>query len=48
MESRVTAIERDRKLVTVESRGKRYTESYDKLLIATGAEPYRAPFPGAG
>ena len=47
MESRVTAIERDRKLVTVESRGKRYTESYDKLLIATGAEPYRAPFPGA-
>ena len=47
MESRVTAIDRKNKNVTVESHGKRYTESYDKLLIATGAEPYRAPFPGA-
>lgn len=33
--------------MTVEAGGRRYTESYDKLLIATGAEPYRAPFPGA-
>ncbi len=47
MNSRVTAIDRGKKTVTVEAGGRRYTESYDKLLIATGAEPYRAPFPGA-
>jgi NADPH-dependent 2,4-dienoyl-CoA reductase/sulfur reductase-like enzyme len=44
----VTAIDRTEKKVTVKSLidGKEYEESYDKLIISTGADPVRPPVPG--
>jgi len=46
--SEVTAIDRDIKRVTVHDleSGNEYSESYDKLIIATGASPFRPPIPG--
>lgn len=44
----VTAIDRDRKIVSVENlkNGETYIESYDRLIISTGASPFRPPIPG--
>jgi len=46
--SEVTSIDRDRKLVHVKdlATGRDYTETYDKLLISTGAGALRPPLPG--
>ena len=46
--SEVTSIDRFHKTVTVNDmgKGKEYAESYDKLVIATGANPIRPPIPG--
>ncbi|WP_238383200.1 FAD-dependent oxidoreductase [Rubripirellula obstinata] len=46
--SQVTKIDRDRKQVHVSNleTGDQYTESFDKLIIATGASPFRPPIPG--
>ncbi|RCS54034.1 CoA-disulfide reductase [Bremerella cremea] len=43
-----TKIDRDAKAVTVKNleTGEQYVESYDKLIIATGASPFRPPIPG--
>lgn len=45
----VTAIDRKAKSVSVIERasGRRYEESYDKLVLAQGAAPFRPPVPGA-
>ena len=45
--SRADAIDLKNKTVTVTGPDGQYAESYDKLLLATGAEPVRPPFPGA-
>lgn len=44
----VTAIDRSAKTVTVKnlSSGKIYTETYDKLMLAPGAEPVKPPLAG--
>lgn len=44
----VTAIDAEKKTVNVQDlgSGKTYTETYDKLVIATGAGPVRPPLPG--
>jgi len=46
--SEVTQIDTQAKRVTVKNResGEEYLESYDKLIIATGASPLRPPLPG--
>ncbi|NLD04958.1 MAG: FAD-dependent oxidoreductase [Synergistaceae bacterium] len=46
--NRVTSIDRENKKVEVEDleTGKKYTESYDKLIISTGASPFRPNIPG--
>lgn len=46
--SEVTAIDRVRRQVTVRDleAGRTYTETYDKLILAPGAEPVRPPIPG--
>ncbi len=46
--SEVTAIDRDRREVTVRDlgSGETYVESYDKLILATGASPFRPPIAG--
>ncbi|NDV84419.1 FAD-dependent oxidoreductase [Bacteroides sp. 51] len=47
IESEVVAIDKERKAVQVRrSDGKEYEESYDKLLLSTGASPVRPPLPG--
>lgn len=46
-ENEVIFIDRERKTVTVrQSSEDTYEESYDKLLISTGASPVRPPLPG--
>ncbi|QDU98889.1 FAD-dependent oxidoreductase [Lignipirellula cremea] len=44
----VTAIDRAGQSVTVKNleTGETYTETYDRLVIATGASPFRPPIPG--
>ncbi|MCD8261682.1 MAG: FAD-dependent oxidoreductase [Bacteroides sp.] len=44
----VIKIDRDAKTVTVKlvASGQEYSESYDKLVLSTGAEPLRPPIPG--
>lgn len=44
----VTAINRDDQTVTVKNleTGETYSESYDRLIISTGASPFRPPIPG--
>ncbi len=44
----VTAIDREGQSVTVKNRetGETYAETYDRLVIATGASPFRPPIPG--
>lgn len=46
--NRVTSIDRENKKVEAEdlSTGKKYTESYDKLIISTGSFPLRPKIPG--
>lgn len=46
--SEVTKIDPESKTVTVKNleSGEEYTESYDSLIIATGASPFRPPLPG--
>lgn len=46
--SEVTAIDRDRKVITVYDHAaqKSYEESYDKLILSPGAQPKRPPLPG--
>ena len=45
--SEVMRIEPDKKLVHVRTRdGHEYTETYDKLLLSSGASPVRPPLPG--
>lgn len=46
--SEVTRIDREAQTVSVENldSGECYTETYDKLIIATGASPFRPPLPG--
>ena len=46
--SEVTAIDRARRQVTVRdlAADRTYTETYDKLILAPGAEPVRPPIPG--
>ena len=48
VETEVTAIDRDRKVVTVldKKSGQSREESYDKLVISTGSSPLRPPIPG--
>ena len=47
IESEVVAIDKDRKVVQVRrSNGEEYEESYDKMLLSTGASPVRPPLPG--
>ncbi len=46
--SEVTQIDRDAKAVTIRDliQGTSVVESYDKLILATGAAPFRPPLPG--
>jgi len=46
--SSVEAIDRTAKMVRVRNRltGQEYDETYDKLILATGAAPFRPPLPG--
>lgn len=44
--SEVTAIDRDSKTITVKTPDSTYTESYDKLILSTGAEPIKPPIAG--
>ena len=46
--SEVTSIDRETKTIQVQplESGESYTESYDKLIIATGASPVSPPLPG--
>ncbi len=47
VQEEVTSINREAKEVTITRRdGSTYTESYDKLILAPGAEPLRPPIPG--
>jgi NADPH-dependent 2,4-dienoyl-CoA reductase/sulfur reductase-like enzyme/rhodanese-related sulfurtransferase len=48
-QSTVEAIDRAKRKVHVQKvvTGRRYEESYDKLILATGAAPLRPPIPGA-
>lgn len=48
IKSEVTAIDTESKTVSVRNltNGEEYSESYDKLVISTGAEPVRPPIPG--
>lgn len=46
-ESEVVSIDRAAKNVTVRNKGgETYTESYDKLILATGSSPIPLPIPG--
>ena len=47
--SQVTAIDRAAKTITVTdlAKGATYTEAYDKLILAPGAEPVRPKLPGS-
>ena len=46
--SEVIEIDKDNKMVTVREveTGKTYTESYDKLVLSTGAQPIKPPIKG--
>lgn len=48
VKSEVTRIDKTVKTVTIKNlnTGEEYTETYDKLIISTGAEPLRPPFVG--
>ncbi len=47
-ESEAISIDRENKVIAIRKQGtgEEYTESYDKLLIATGSSPLRPPIPG--
>lgn len=44
--SEVIKIDREKKMLTIRTKTKEYTESYDKLLLSPGASPVRPPLPG--
>lgn len=48
IKSEVTRIDLGNKTITVQNRltNENYTESYDKLIVSTGAEPIKPPMPG--
>ncbi|MGC8659960.1 MAG: FAD-dependent oxidoreductase [Desulfomonilaceae bacterium] len=48
--SEVLAIDKDKKTILVRdiNSGNQYTESYDRIILAPGAEPVRPPIPGIG
>ncbi len=46
LNAEVTDIDLKAKKVTVRTAEKTYEESYDKLVVSTGAEPIKPPFPG--
>lgn len=45
-ESEVTRIDREQKKVIIEHHGKSYEETYDVLILSTGAHPMRPPIKG--
>ncbi|RYL97979.1 CoA-disulfide reductase [Sporolactobacillus sp. THM7-7] len=45
-DSEVSAIDRKNKKVAVNHQGHRYEESYDRLILSTGAKPMRPPIDG--
>lgn len=45
--SEVVAVDTEKKFVTVQANGRRYTETFDKLLLAPGAKPAALNIPGA-
>ncbi|MGT2754359.1 FAD-dependent oxidoreductase [Streptococcus ovis] len=45
-ETEVLSINPEQKVVTVVSKGKEYTESYDKLILSPGAKPFVPPMAG--
>ena len=45
--SEVLSIDREAKTVKVESGGRKYTESYDALVLSPGSSPAAPPIPGA-
>lgn len=44
--SEVTAIDREKKTVTVSANGETYTETYDTLVLSPGSTPMHPPIPG--
>ncbi len=46
--SRVNSIDRNKKVIEAEEleTGRKYTESYDRLIISTGSTPFKPPIPG--
>ena len=47
VESEVTHINKEEKTLTIrKANGEEYQETYDKLLISTGAQPVKPPLPG--
>lgn len=47
METEVTAVDFDRKTITVRSGANERQDTYDKLILATGSRPIELPIPGA-
>ncbi len=48
LHAEVTAVDTEKKQVTVRSGGSEYSEPYDVLLLSPGSAPVRPPIPGIG